>query len=568
MPSMLGGSPEPGPPPSTSKSAEEVPMPIATDSTGLAAESPPEGQTATTDSSSPSNQPGPSGPTQTLTASIPNTEAASASVPEAPKKHRLLSLPSRTSLKAERPSTSDRTQDGPHDGSENTLRGSRRSLLRGRRDRSRGSSMRSRDQNPDEPSLEENKSANPDVRDSAKPEQLAKPSRKLFAFLSCCSSSSVDPEDGSIPPKKTSRRLSAPQTQPTPEKADVNAADSSTAESKEPSFFRDEKPNMTVVSDQQPMQLDEERAVQSSAEQSSQLDGTKTTAVQPSSIQHPSSSKVYTEPSQQGAQTPVVVGAVVTDVAKPDKPDDTTAADEHAEEQKSEETTTPPQPAVPEEDSKQPLRDEEAVKIPPPPPLGTGKQPETSVQERQQQWLLPPALPHLQSRKCLVLDLDETLVHSSFKVLERADFTIPVEIEGQYHNIYVIKRPGVDQFMKRVGELYEVVVFTASVSKYGDPLLDQLDIHGVVHHRLFRDSCYNHQGNYVKDLSQVGRDLRDTIIIDNSPTSYIFHPQHAIPISSWFSDAHDNELLDLIPVLEDLAGMQVKDVSLVLDITL
>jgi carboxy-terminal domain RNA polymerase II polypeptide A small phosphatase len=104
------------------------------------------------------------------------------------------------------------------------------------------------------------------------------------------------------------------------------------------------------------------------------------------------------------------------------------------------------------------------------------------------------------------------------QVLERADFTIPVEIEGQYHNIYVIKRPGVDQFMKRVGELYEVVVFTASVSKvslfyprpsflyrfshtslqYGDPLLDQLDIHHVVHHRLFRDSCYNHQGNYVK----------------------------------------------------------------------
>ena len=53
----------------------------------------------------------------------------------------------------------------------------------------------------------------------------------------------------------------------------------------------------------------------------------------------------------------------------------------------------------------------------------------------------------------------------SQQVLDRADFTIPVEIEGQLHNIYVIKRPGVDQFMKRVGELYEVVVFTASVSK-------------------------------------------------------------------------------------------------------
>ena len=72
----------------------------------------------------------------------------------------------------------------------------------------------------------------------------------------------------------------------------------------------------------------------------------------------------------------------------------------------------------------------------------------------------------------------------------------------------------------------------------------------------------------IKDLSMVGRDLRETIIIDNSPTSYIFHPQHAVPISSWFSDAHDNELLDLIPVLEDLAGSQVKDVSLVLDVSL
>ncbi|KAH8682465.1 HAD-like domain-containing protein [Xylariales sp. PMI_506] len=221
----------------------------------------------------------------------------------------------------------------------------------------------------------------------------------------------------------------------------------------------------------------------------------------------------------------------------------------------------------------------EKTTIPPPPgPITSPSEPVNAEDDKvvgaaeppapEQKWLLPPIAPHLKGRKCLVLDLDETLVHSSFKILHQADFTIPVEIEGNYHNVYVIKRPGVDQFMKRVGELYEVVVFTASVSKYGDPLLDQLDIHGVVHHRLFRESCYNHQGNYVKDLSQVGRDLKDTIIIDNSPTSYIFHPQHAVPISSWFSDAHDNELLDLIPVLEDLAGSNVRDVSLVLDVTL
>ncbi|KAI2638560.1 HAD-like domain-containing protein [Xylaria nigripes] len=228
---------------------------------------------------------------------------------------------------------------------------------------------------------------------------------------------------------------------------------------------------------------------------------------------------------------------------------------------------------VPEEDD-----EPKTIPLPPPPPPPVACQEPITAEEEKgslveadqpvQKYLLPPIEPRLKGRKCLVLDLDETLVHSSFKMLHQADFTIPVEIEGSYHNVYVIKRPGVDQFMKRVGELYEVVVFTASVSKYGDPLLDQLDIHKVVHHRLFRESCYNHQGNYVKDLSQVGRDLKDTIIIDNSPTSYIFHPQHAVPISSWFSDAHDNELLDLIPVLEDLAGSNVQDVSLVLDVTL
>jgi len=178
-------------------------------------------------------------------------------------------------------------------------------------------------------------------------------------------------------------------------------------------------------------------------------------------------------------------------------------------------------------------------------------------------WLLKPLETSHQGKKCLVLDLDETLVHSSFKLIHQADFVVPVEIEGQYHNVYVIKRPGVDAFMKKMGELYEVVVFTASLSKYADPVLDMLDIHKVVNHRLFRESCYNHHGNYVKDLSQLGRDLREVIIIDNSPASYVFHPANAVPISSWFNDPHDTELLDIIPFLEDLT--KVNDVSAVLD---
>lgn len=182
--------------------------------------------------------------------------------------------------------------------------------------------------------------------------------------------------------------------------------------------------------------------------------------------------------------------------------------------------------------------------------------------------LLPPKMAELKDKKCLVLDLDETLVHSSFKYLRTADFVLPVDIDDQIHNVYVIKRPGVDEFLRRVGSLYEVVVFTASVSRYGDPLLDILDKHKSIHHRLFRESCYNYEGNYIKNLSQIGRPLSEIIILDNSPASYIFHPQHAIPISSWFSDTHDNELLDIIPLLEDLSEKSVPDVGKVLDVTI
>ncbi|GJN92362.1 hypothetical protein Rhopal_005392-T1 [Rhodotorula paludigena] len=172
----------------------------------------------------------------------------------------------------------------------------------------------------------------------------------------------------------------------------------------------------------------------------------------------------------------------------------------------------------------------------------------------------------LKGRKCLVLDLDETLVHSSFKMVHQADYVVPVEIENQFHNVYVIKRPGVDTFLKAMGDIYEVVVFTASLSKYADPVLDQLDVHRVVKHRLFRESCYNNKGNYVKDLSQLGRPISECIIIDNSPASYVFHPNNAVPISSWFNDPHDTELTDLVPFLADLGT--VDDVRSVLDANL
>ncbi|DBA93455.1 hypothetical protein WJX79_008935 [Trebouxia sp. C0005] len=172
--------------------------------------------------------------------------------------------------------------------------------------------------------------------------------------------------------------------------------------------------------------------------------------------------------------------------------------------------------------------------------------------------VIGPAAPHDKHKKCLVLDLDETLVHSSFKPVPNPDFIIPVEIEDKVVEVYVLKRPFMDRFMAEVGERFEVVVFTASLSKYADPLLDLLDKDKVVRWRLFRESCCPYEGNYVKDLQCLGRDLSTTIIVDNSPHSYVFQPENAVPIGTFIDDMEDQELLEITPILMGVA--QVDDV--------
>jgi RNA polymerase II subunit A small phosphatase-like protein len=174
--------------------------------------------------------------------------------------------------------------------------------------------------------------------------------------------------------------------------------------------------------------------------------------------------------------------------------------------------------------------------------------------------LLPPQIGSKKGKKCLILDLDETLVHSSFVPTSHYDLTLNVDIEGTERTIYVAKRPHVDEFLLHCGELYEIVVFTASLAKYADPLLDLLDVHKVINHRLFRESCTCFSGIFVKDLFRMGRSLTQLIIIDNSPHSYIFNPENALPCLSWFDDRTDSELLDLLAVLKGLAEPKVDNV--------
>lgn len=74
-------------------------------------------------------------------------------------------------------------------------------------------------------------------------------------------------------------------------------------------------------------------------------------------------------------------------------------------------------------------------------------------------------------------------MHSSFKAPTGseapADIVLPVDIEGRICNVYVVVRPGCLKFLYEMNRYYEVVIFTASLSKYADPLMDIIDPHRI-----------------------------------------------------------------------------------------
>jgi RNA polymerase II subunit A small phosphatase-like protein len=168
-------------------------------------------------------------------------------------------------------------------------------------------------------------------------------------------------------------------------------------------------------------------------------------------------------------------------------------------------------------------------------------------------YLLGPQRIAEAGRKCLVLDLDETLVHSSFKPVENPDITLKVDIEGQLCVIYVLVRPFVSQFLKRMAKIYELVIFTASLSKYAEPLVAELDPDNFCSYKLFREHCTFYNNAFVKDLTRLGRPMNEVIILDNSPVAYLFQPENAMPAVSWYEDPTDEELLRVATLLEHMA---------------
>ncbi|CAA0832911.1 Haloacid dehalogenase-like hydrolase (HAD) superfamily protein [Striga hermonthica] len=161
---------------------------------------------------------------------------------------------------------------------------------------------------------------------------------------------------------------------------------------------------------------------------------------------------------------------------------------------------------------------------------------------------LPPPPPPSARRKTVFLDLDETLVHSTPNIPpERYDFAVTPLIDGEKVDFFVLKRPFVDEFLSFLSRSsFEIVIFTAGIKEYASLVIDRLDPKGLISYRLYRDSCREIDGRFVKDLEIVGRELDRAVIVDDNPCSYQLQPGNAVPVRPFTDDLRDEELKGLM----------------------
>ncbi|KAI8376783.1 NLI interacting factor-like phosphatase-domain-containing protein [Blakeslea trispora] len=185
----------------------------------------------------------------------------------------------------------------------------------------------------------------------------------------------------------------------------------------------------------------------------------------------------------------------------------------------------------------------------------------TAIYKTQKKQKIPPQASHYYKNKTLILDLDETLVHSvrlgsdaSFTQVSPSVIHKSIEVQCDKQNLLyeVYKRPHVDFFLKTISQWYRVVIYTASMAEYADPVIDWLDQDNMISQRLFRQSCVLRNGNYLKDITLAEKDLCKVCLVDNSPVAFDLYKDNGIALPTWISNPSDESLLDLLPFLDAL----------------
>jgi len=167
-------------------------------------------------------------------------------------------------------------------------------------------------------------------------------------------------------------------------------------------------------------------------------------------------------------------------------------------------------------------------------------------------WSQMPNVPHdIPIPPTLVLDLENTLVSATWD-----------RKYGWRH----AKRPGVDKFLLDMAQYYEIILYSPSIEDVADPVVNSLDKHGCILHRLYRAQTHYKNGVHIKDLSRLNRNVKQMVVIDDDPEEVQFNPENLIKVKPYTdpSDRADNTLARLTPFLIEIAREGYKDIPTLL----
>lgn len=121
-------------------------------------------------------------------------------------------------------------------------------------------------------------------------------------------------------------------------------------------------------------------------------------------------------------------------------------------------------------------------------------------------------------------------------------------------------RPGAKEFIARVAQDWELVIFSSRKKETVSRLVDVLDpLKAHIKFVLCRNNCnVTQHKRCVKDLTTVQNSDKDSsLILDYKPQNVAFSLDNAVIIMHWNAAEDDNELMDgLAPYFEVLAKQE------------
>ena len=133
-------------------------------------------------------------------------------------------------------------------------------------------------------------------------------------------------------------------------------------------------------------------------------------------------------------------------------------------------------------------------------------------------------------KNSLILDLDETLIYFQNKE------SFKIDIKS------IILRPYLHEFLHDMKSIYELIIFSENTQEYVLPIIDLIQKKEKYFDYVICKPfiSYDSDGHEIKDISLLGRDLKNIIVIDNIK-QYYRSKENLICIKSFFGDINNDK---------------------------